>query len=321
MVGAPKESPRVSTVRLGAARPAPALSQKRVRFHKVRSADGTVVEAWSNVAQGPAVLVCNGLGLSPYAWPALLEEDCGLRVVSWNHRGVGRSQRPRDLDRVGVVAFVEDAVAVLDDAGVDRCVVAGWSLGVGTAFELARRHPDRVSGLFAVAGAPGRSYTSVGAPLVIPRPWRAPAALALARTLEFVGPLVTPLARRVPMGPVSTTMLRCGGLLLPTARPEDVRRSAREFLTTPMEWHGHLAVAAAGHRPAPPDDLDVPVCFVTGRLDVLASRHDIRSAARLLPDVRRVTVWGGHFLTLERPRAVTALLREFAEQVAGPQPA
>ena len=43
--------------------------------------------------------------------------------------------------------------------GVDRCVVAGWSFGVNTAFELALRHPERVSGLFAVAGVPGGTLT------------------------------------------------------------------------------------------------------------------------------------------------------------------
>ena len=112
-----------------------------MRFHKVTSADGTVIEAWSNTAEGPTVLLCNGLGTNPYAWPELLDPDCGIRVISWNHRGVGRSARPEDPTRVGVDAFVEDAIAVLDDAGVDRCVVAGWSFGVNTAFELAAAPP------------------------------------------------------------------------------------------------------------------------------------------------------------------------------------
>jgi alpha-beta hydrolase superfamily lysophospholipase len=49
--------------------------RKRVRFHKVRSADGTVIEAWTNDAEGPTVLLCNGLGTNPYAWPELLEPD------------------------------------------------------------------------------------------------------------------------------------------------------------------------------------------------------------------------------------------------------
>ena len=116
-----------------------------VRFHQVTSTDGTVVEAWTNaVEDGPVVLLCNGLGTNPYAWPALLDPACGVRVVSWNHRGVGRSARPEDAARVGMDAFVQDALAVMDAFDLDRVVVAGWSIGVNTAFELALRHPERV---------------------------------------------------------------------------------------------------------------------------------------------------------------------------------
>ena len=125
-----------------------------LRFYDVDSPDGTRLRAWTNDVDGPPVLLCNGLGTNPYAWPALLRPDCGVRAISWNHRGVGGSARPAEEDRVGIDAFVEDALAVLDDAGLASAVVAGWSIGVNTAFELAVRHPERVTGLFAVAGVP-----------------------------------------------------------------------------------------------------------------------------------------------------------------------
>jgi pimeloyl-ACP methyl ester carboxylesterase len=99
------------------------------------------------------VLLCNGLGTNPYAWPALLRPDCGVRVISWYHRGTGGSARPADRRHVGIEHFVRDALAVMDDAGVDACPVMGWSMGVNTAFELAYLHPERVTGLFAVAGS------------------------------------------------------------------------------------------------------------------------------------------------------------------------
>ena len=87
------------------------------------SADGTVLRGWSNDADGAPVLLCNGLGTNPYVWPDLLEPGCGLRVLSWNHRGVGRSARPEREERVGIETHVEDALAVLEDAGVEQCVV------------------------------------------------------------------------------------------------------------------------------------------------------------------------------------------------------
>ncbi len=297
-----------SPARSGRARTAPP-SARIVRFTTVTSADGTRIEAWSNTARGPTVLLCNGLGSNPYAWPELLSAECGLHVVSWNHRGVGRSARPADPSRVGVEAFVEDAVAVLDSLGVERCVVAGWSIGVNTAFELAVRHPERVSGLFAVAGVPGGTFAAMGAPLLVPRPLRTPLSTGAARAVRLVGPVVTPVARRVPMGPVTTTVLRFSGMVWPTASYDDVRRVTREFLTTPIEWYMHLALAAAQHPPVPLGRIAVPTTFVAGKYDVLASSRDIRAAAERIPGATYTELWGTHYLPLERPVEVTSLLR------------
>jgi len=290
--------------------------RKRVRFHKVRSADGTVIEAWTNDADGPTVLLCNGLGTNPYAWPELLEPDCGVRLISWNHRGTGRSQRPEDPSRVDMDVFVEDALAVLDDAGVDRCVVAGWSIGVNAAFELAVQHPERVAGLFAVAGVPGRTFASMGAPWLIPRPFREPIAVTIARLLELTGPLLTPVTRRMPMGPIATTVLRYSGFMFPSAKATDVRRAVREFLTTPVDWYGHLAVAAAKHPRVSLSRLDdIPTVFLAGRFDLLASHHDMRTAAERIDGSHYVRLFGTHFLPLERPKQITEHLRAFAEGV------
>ena len=294
-------------------------SAKVVRFSTVASADGTRIEAWSNTAAGPTVLLCNGLGSNPYAWPALLSADCGLRVLSWNHRGVGRSARPADLERVGVEASVEDAVAVLDHAGVERCTVAGWSLGVATAFELAVRHPERVTGLFAVAGVPGGTSAGSGAPLLLPRAVRTPITSGAARAVRLVGPVVTPVARRVPMGPVTANALRFSGIVWPTASYADVRRVTREFLTTPVEWHMHLALAAARDRPVAVPDVTVPTAFLAGKHDVLATSREVRAAAERVPGASYDELWGTHYLPLERPTEVAAMLRALVERSEGSQ--
>ena len=311
-VGAAAESP--SSTRLGREPRKPAT--KVVRFHKVRSADGTLIEAWTNDAEGPTVLLCNGLGTNPYSWPELLEPDCGVRVVSWNHRGVGRSARPEDPSHVGMDSLVEDALAVLDHFDIGSCVVAGWSIGVNTAFELALRDPERVTGLFAVAGVPGGTFASMGAPLLIPRVLREPITVNTARALRLLGPVLTPVARRIPMGPVSTTVLRFSGFMLPLAKSSDVKRAVREFLTTPVDWYMHLAVHAADHQRVSLSSIDsVPAAFVAGRFDILASHHDMRTAAARMADATYVNMIGSHFLPLERSGTVTRMLREFVDRV------
>lgn len=283
---------------------------RALRFYDVTSADGTRLRAWTNDADGPTVLLCNGLGTNPYAWPALLRPDCGVRVISWNHRGVGGSDRPADAARVGVDAFVEDAVAVLDDAGVDRCAMAGWSIGVNTAFELAVLFPDRVSGLFAVAGVPGGTFSSMGAPLMLPRPVRRPIAVGVATAMQRLGRAVTPITSRLPVGPATVRLLTHSGFMLPAnGTTDDVQRAVQEFLTTPVDWYMHLARAAAAHPRVSLRSIRVPTTFVAGKYDLLASAHDMRTAAERIPDASYVLLPGSHFLQLEHPDAVHEELR------------
>jgi pimeloyl-ACP methyl ester carboxylesterase len=278
--------------------------RESLRFYDVVSADGTRLRAWTNDAEGPTVLLCNGLGTSAYAWPALLRADCGVRVISWNHRGVGGSDRPADPQRVDVTAFVEDAVAVLDDAGVASCPVLGWSVGVNTAFELAVTHPERVSATFAVAGVPGGTFSSMGAPLQIPRIARRPIALGVTNLLRHTGWALTPVTSRFPVGRRTAALLRHSGFMLPSADPAVVERAVREFLTTPVDWYMHLARAAARHDRISLSRVRVPGVFVAGRYDILASAHDVRTAADRIPGSRYVELRGSHFVQMEHPGEV-----------------
>jgi len=66
------------------------------------------------------------------------------RVVAPDQRGHGYSDRPADYSREGYIA---DAAAVLDHLGLDQAMVLGHSLGGINAYQLAARHPHRVSAL------------------------------------------------------------------------------------------------------------------------------------------------------------------------------
>jgi pimeloyl-ACP methyl ester carboxylesterase/predicted glycosyltransferase len=75
------------------------------------------------------------------------------RVVTFDGRGSGRSDRP-----VGAAAYADheyaaDAVAVLDATGTDRALLVGFSRGATWAVHVAAGHPDRVTGLVALASA------------------------------------------------------------------------------------------------------------------------------------------------------------------------
>jgi len=286
-----------------------------LRFYTVTASDGTELQAWTNDVDGPTVLLCNGLGTNPYAWPALLNPDCGVRVISWNHRGTGGSARPTDPTHVGIEAFVEDAIAVLDDAGVDAAPVMGWSMGVNTAFELAFLHPERVTGLLAVAGVPGGTFSSMLAPLHIPRFARAAITVNAARVMRECGVLLSALARRVPITTTTVKVISHTGFMLPVADVELTAETIREMLQTPVDWYMHLAVETSKHVRVSLRDITVPTTFVAGHWDVLASAEDMRTASERIAGAEYVEFSASHFVAMEKPAEVHELLLDLLDRV------
>lgn len=305
----------MTPVRKGPKARAEAGPPPSLRYYRVRSGDGTKIQAWTNDAAGPTVLLCNGLGTNPHAWPALLNRDCGVRIVSWNHRGVGGSERPRDLTRVGIDAFVEDAVAVLDDAGVRSCPAIGWSIGVNTAFEMAVQHPERLTGILAVAGVPGATFASVGAPLFVPRFARRPVARIVMLSLGRLGPALNPLVARITMGPTATFLLQRSGLMFPGADPAVVRAAVTAYLDTPIEWGMHLARGADQHARVSLSKIAIPTTFIAGRYDMLASSQDMKAAAERIPDSVYVEFAGSHFIQMERSQEVHERLLALLDRI------
>jgi len=81
------------------------------------------------------------------------------RVITFDGRGSGRSDRPQGPEHYTVETFAADALAILDATGTERAVLGALSCGSLWAIEVAAHHPERVLGLFtigpAVALAPG----------------------------------------------------------------------------------------------------------------------------------------------------------------------
>jgi pimeloyl-ACP methyl ester carboxylesterase len=85
-------------------------------------------------------------------------ERGGHRVVSYDARGHGRSAPAGAPDDYGYETLTADLLAVLDDRGIDRAVLAGASMGAHTIVRLALDHGDRVAGMVLITPA----YTPEG---------------------------------------------------------------------------------------------------------------------------------------------------------------
>lgn len=73
----------------------------------------------------------------------------GFRSVAYDKRGFGKT-----LFDPEPFSDTTDAIAVLDQVGLDSAIVVGCSMGGETALDLAIGHPDRVDALVLVAAIP-----------------------------------------------------------------------------------------------------------------------------------------------------------------------
>jgi pimeloyl-ACP methyl ester carboxylesterase len=106
------------------------------------------------VGQGSTepVLAVHGISSQRRLWDWLRIEAPELALVAPDLRG--RADSIGVEGPSSVAQHVEDLVAVLDAAGLDRVHVLGMSMGGFIAVELAVRHPERVKSLVLVDGGP-----------------------------------------------------------------------------------------------------------------------------------------------------------------------
>ncbi|MDF9304811.1 3-oxoadipate enol-lactonase [Tritonibacter mobilis] len=95
---------------------------------------------------GPAVIFANSLGTDLRLWDAVIARlPQNLRLIRYDKRGHGLSSCPEGPYSIDDLA--EDALELLDYAGVSSCVFVGLSIGGMIGQTLAARAPDRISAL------------------------------------------------------------------------------------------------------------------------------------------------------------------------------
>src|ERR1700742_4601126 len=75
------------------------------------------------------------------------------RVIAYDARGHGRSSPAPARDAYGYEDLGRDLIAVLDEEGIERAVLAGASMGAHTLLWLALRSPERTAGLVVITPA------------------------------------------------------------------------------------------------------------------------------------------------------------------------
>ena len=114
--------------------------------------DGSTLHV-HDVGDGDPVLLINGIGAHLGMWNPMRTALAGMRVISFDAPGTGRSPTPPIP--LGMEALARLAIGVLDELEIEQADVLGYSFGGAVAQRLARRAPERVRRLVLAATTPG----------------------------------------------------------------------------------------------------------------------------------------------------------------------
>jgi 3-oxoadipate enol-lactonase len=250
----------------------------------------------TGLSRRPAVLMIQGLGTDKHGWDLQrFALAVNYRVVALDNRGAGRSDKP--FGEYSLEQMADDAVAVLDAAGIEHAHVVGASMGGAIAQILAVRHPHRVASL-TLACTAARNH-----------PWRRQLLAGWAATAseQGMGAMTREAARWV-IGPRSfRRLLPLFGWLGPLA----MGRPAHSFVAQVR------AILAVDDSAA--DDLTsiaVPTLVMVGNQDILTPRGDSEELAELIPDAELVVISGAaHGFMVEHASTFNKVLFEFLRRV------
>jgi len=247
--------------------------------------------AWERRGAGEPLLLVHGLGYARWGWEPVVDGLAeGHDVVLFDNRGIGESDAPGGPYSVRMMA--EDAVAVLDAAGLERAHVLGTSLGGMAALQLALDWPERVDRLVLACTTPGGTGAA-------PMPERTVQLMQEAPTL----PLDVALRRFVE------------NAFGPEPAPALVERIMEHRLATaqlPAAWAAQAAAGAAFDVGKRVGEIRAPTLVLTGAEDAVVDPRNSDLLAQRIPDARlEVFPGAGHLFFWEQPDRFVQLVTEF----------
>lgn len=226
---------------------------------------GTIYWQAEGPENGPALLFSNSLGSDLDLWQPQLDAVRNHRVIRYDTRGHGRSSGTSSwtIDLLG-----EDAVAVLDAAGVEHADFVGISLGGLTGMWLGIHAPDRVGKLV---------LANTGAKIGTPETWNQRISAVQTEGLGAIADAV--LARWFTPG-------------FAASHPDVVARIRHTLVHTPP--HGYIACCEALREA----DLRNQIAAIASPVLVVTGTHDL-STPPALGEFIRTRIEGARLVELD----------------------
>jgi 3-oxoadipate enol-lactonase len=247
--------------------------------------------------EGPPLLLIHGFTGNLRNWmlqaPTLTR---GFRMVSFDQRGHGHSEKPTRPEDYSLELMAEDAYGLLQHLGIDGCYLIGHSMGGMAAQHLALAHPERVRALVLVdtaAEVTSAMRTRDGARLV---------EIARDQGMEAV------FEEQLHMNPLADQI---------RGQPQLLGLWRQQFLLTSREAYIYCARAIVKRQPLLDklQAIEVPTLIICGENDdpmVEASRlmHERIAGSELV-----IIPGAGHTPQFERAPEFNRVLSEFLARV------
>ena len=235
---------------------------------------------WTSTGTGPkAVIFVHGWTCDSTSWqyqaPAISEQ---YRAITLDLPGHGKSESPTD-GRFSMELFARAVEAVRSEAGIDKAVLVGHSMGTPVVRQYTLMYPERVAGLVLVDGL----VQLAGAePVARPR---------------MIGPEGQRMREGIARGMAST------------ATPEVQDQIVKMMLATSEATADGAMVATWDQSSWTNDVVSVPVLGVYAGMSSVANPEGLE---RLYSQLDYHVIPGtGHFLMMEKPQEFNRLLGDF----------
>lgn len=232
------------------------------------------------------------------------------RVVAWDNRGNGASDRPSDPAVHTTLERAANMEAVLDAVGIDAAVLVGLSSSSGPMVVFAAQHPERVLGLAFVCpaapmGDPGRSkYVRFEEQLADDDGWAKENIHFWRRDFRaylehFFGQAF--------FEPHSTKQIDDGVAWGLDTDPETLAATKRSPTSVDLETFTQMCAA-----------IRAPALVIQGTEDRICDVTQGAGLAAAIPGARlELIAGGGHIVNAREPVRVNLLIREFVASLPG----
>jgi 3-oxoadipate enol-lactonase len=257
--------------------------------------------SYSRTGTGLPVLLIQGVGAIGNVWRPQID---GLRdrfsLIAFDNRGIGASTITDGS--LSIEAMADDALAILDAEGIDRCHVVGHSMGGLIAMQLALTSPRRVKSLTLLSTFPdGKS----GSRLTAANLWtgiRTVIGTNTSRRKAFMSLVVSQKGMRTNRERLATEMRHLFGRDL-AQQPSIIRRQLRAMSRFDPKWRLRCLAATR-------------TLVVTGKEDRIALPAHGRTLAAAIPGAMYLELENaGHAVPIESAALINRLLAEHMTEV------